>query len=103
MMPIDRQRMMPRVLAIAEARQIIRDRLKAENKQPSRYASREISVMAEAYLAEGHWAELEAEALAKIMASPEPRAEYEAEGRKYEAKIAKRRAGRGLPISEVSK
>jgi hypothetical protein len=89
MMPIDRQRMLRRVLAMAEARQIIRDRLHAKNMNPSRIAAAEISRMAQAWLNEGHWPELEAQALAKIMSRPELRARYEAEGLRYERQMAR--------------
>jgi hypothetical protein len=76
-----------------DARQIIRDQLKRRNCKPSHYAQREISQMAQQYLVEeGNRKRLEAEALAKIMASPKLRADYEAEGRKYEAKMARRLA-----------
>jgi hypothetical protein len=90
MTPIDRQRSLRRVLALAEARQIIRDRLHAKNMKPSRIAAAEISRMAQQYLNEGHWPELEAQALGRIMASPSLRLQYEAAGRKYAAAMARR-------------
>jgi hypothetical protein len=51
----------------------------------------EINLMAEQYLQAGHWRELEALALAKIMSSPTLRPEYERAGAKYEAAMARRR------------
>jgi hypothetical protein len=90
-MIFDKRRMMLRIWAMCEARQIVKARLKAENKQPSRYAAREISLMAEAYLADGNWERLEADALAKIMANPKLRAQYEAEGLRWEKAMARRK------------
>jgi hypothetical protein len=86
----DPRRFMLRVFALCEARQIVKHRLKAEGKRPTHYAQREISVMAQAYL-EGHYAELEEKAYARIMASPRLRAEYEKEAAKHERQLAKRR------------
>jgi hypothetical protein len=73
-----------------DAQQIVKDDLKRRNCKPSHYAQREITLMAQQYL-RGHWRELEAQALAKIMSSPKLRAEYEKEGQRYEAQMAKRK------------
>jgi hypothetical protein len=81
---------MLRVSAVCEARQIVKDRPKAQGKQPSHYASAEISRMAQGYL-EGHWRELEAKALERIMASPRLRADYEKAVNKANRQIAKQR------------
>ena len=59
--------------------------------KPSRIAAREISEMAQAYLAEGHWPRLEALALERIMACPKLRAGYERAGLRYEAAMARRK------------
>jgi hypothetical protein len=73
-----------------DARQIIRDDLKRRNCRPSHYAQAEISKMALQYLNEGRWAEFKAQALAKIMSSPTLKAEWDREGLRYEAAMAKR-------------
>jgi hypothetical protein len=87
----DKRRMMLRVWAQCAARQIVKDDLKRRNMKPSRYAMREISIMAEQYLAAGNWERLEAEAFGRIMACPKLRAQYEAEGLKYEKAMARRK------------
>jgi hypothetical protein len=85
------QRFWLRVFALCEARQIVKARLQAQGQRPTHYSRREISKLAEAYLAEGHWAELEAQAYERIMGSPQLRAEYEKEGEKYERQMARRK------------
>jgi hypothetical protein len=92
MMPIDRRSTMLSVWAMCEARALVKADLKRRNCKPSHYAQREISLMAQQYLQAGHWAEMRELALAKIMSSPRLRAEYEAEGLKYEAVMARRKA-----------
>jgi hypothetical protein len=87
----DGRRFMLRVMAMQLARQAVKDDLKRRNCRPSYYASAEISKLAEQYLQAGHWAELEAEALQRIMASPSARAEYEKAGFKFEKAMARRR------------
>jgi hypothetical protein len=78
------------VFAMRDGRQIVRDDLKRRNMKPSHYAQREISQMAQQYLQQaGNWSRLRDQALERIMASPKLRAEYEAEGLKYEAAMAK--------------
>jgi hypothetical protein len=50
----------------------------------------EISRMALNYLNEGRWHELRQQAFEQIMASPKLRAEWDREGLRYEAAMAKR-------------
>jgi hypothetical protein len=87
----DPRRFMLRAWALCEARRIVKARLKAQGLRPTHYASAEISKLAEGYFNEGHWRELEAQAYEKIMGSPRLRAEYEAEGEKYERQLARRK------------
>lgn len=91
MTPVDGRRFMLRVWAIVEARRIVKARLKAQGLRPSYYAAAEISRMAQQYLNEGHWAELELEALLKIVASPRAWAEYLAAGARFEKAMARAR------------
>ena len=90
MMPIDRRQDLLRVWAMMDARQIVKNDLKRRNCKPSHYAMAEISKMALNYLNEGRWAEFKAQALEKIMSSPRLKAEWDREGLRYEAAMAKR-------------
>jgi hypothetical protein len=74
-----------------DARQIVRDQLKRRNMKPSHFCMAEISKMALNYLNDGHWQELRQQALAKIMSSPRLKAEWDREGRRYEAAMSKRK------------
>jgi hypothetical protein len=81
---------------MCDARQIVKDQLKRRNVKPSRYAQREISLMAQHYLQAGNWPRLRDQALAKILGSPKLRREWDREGLKYEAQMAKQ--GRPLCV-----
>jgi hypothetical protein len=92
MSPIDRRSTMLRVWVMQMARAEIKAQLKRRNCQPCHYAQREISLMAEQWLQAGHWRELREQALAQIMSSPRLKAEWDREGLKYEAAMARRKA-----------
>jgi hypothetical protein len=91
MMPVDGRLFLLKVHAVVEARQVVRTDLKRRNEKPSHYAHAEIGRMALQYLNTGHWPEYKALAFAKIMATPRLRAEWDAEGLRYAALMAKRR------------
>jgi hypothetical protein len=91
MTPVDGRIELLRVHAMCEARQIVKAQLKREGAKPSHYAQRELSLMAQQYLHAGHWPVMRDLALARIMATPVLRAQYEAAGERYEALMAKRR------------
>jgi hypothetical protein len=91
MMPRDQRKTMISVFVASAARQIVRDDLRRRNCKPSHYAQAEIYLMARQYLQAGHWAELEAQALAKIMGDAKLRLEYEKAGLRYEAQMARRK------------
>jgi hypothetical protein len=90
MMPVDRRTTLLSVFAMRDARQIVKANLKKRNAKPSHYAQAEISRMALQYCNAGHWQELREQALAQIMGDARLRAEYDREGLKYEAQMAKR-------------
>jgi hypothetical protein len=76
--------------AVVEARQVVRADLKRRNEKPSHYAHAEIGRTAMQYLNTGHWPEYIALARAKIMATPSLRREWDREGQRYAALMAKR-------------
>jgi hypothetical protein len=89
MMPIDRRPEMLILAAMSEARQVVKARLRRENCKPSHYASAEIGRMALRHSQE-HWPEFKALALARIMRTPRLKAEWDREGLRFEAAMAKR-------------
>jgi hypothetical protein len=90
MNPIDRRQGWLRLWAMCDARQIVKDRLKAQNKRPCQFAQSEITLMAQEYLQQaGNWPRLRDQALAKILGDAKLRREWDREGQKYEAQMAK--------------
>jgi hypothetical protein len=83
----DRRYDMLRIHAVCEARQVVKASLRGQ--KPSLFASAEISRMALRHSQE-HWPEFRALALAKIMASPALKAEWDREGQRYAALMARR-------------
>jgi hypothetical protein len=75
------------ILALRQARQEVKRQLKARGERVALMSSREISLLADQYLAE-HRAELIAQARAWVMASPELRKLYEQEQRQRQRQQA---------------
>jgi hypothetical protein len=94
MMPTDRRHDLLIVAAMSEARPAVIARLRRDNEKPSHWPAYAISKLCLQHC-QGRWPEFKALALAKIMRTPKLKAEWDREGRKYEAQMAKR----GRPLS----
>jgi hypothetical protein len=89
MMPVDRRPEMLLIAAMSEARPAVIARLHRENEKPSHWPRYAISKLCLQHC-QGRWPEFKALAMARIMRTPRLKAEWDREGMRYEAAMAKR-------------